>query len=176
MRRLGAAGASVVLLAIACGVPDGTDAPPVVAGLIVAVEPMQGAVTRYHLDSGASVDVDFNTTIPVLVTTPEPDTHDLLIAGRGPQGNWVMELGSGGRVGDVCFQVDRPAFDQPEAVDFLVQPTGNFSSQSPFTVRLRKAPSFSSLRGQEPRSDGWYVRGTVFCLNGRAEVTGQLPR
>ena len=158
-----------------CTAVQPTVATPEMAGIVIAVDLTDSNFERYRLDTGATVTVDRNSTI-IAYKTAEAKARDLVIAGRIPQGDWVMELGVGtvGKADIGCFGLTLDALDAGDSVIFQVEPMR--TTEPRWRVRLRKTRAFGWQSGGQPRSDGSYLEGTVFCLNGRGEVTGQLPR
>jgi hypothetical protein len=176
MKRLACLLLLVTLLA--CQPRGEAVAVPNFAGVVVAVDGPTGSVEHYRLDTGASITVDRNTTIVPVRTTPKVAARDLLVGGTIPQGDWVMELGwgqLGGRSDLGCFALALPAFDERDSIVFVVDPNGDSDVPAPWRLRLPKAAGFGWQPGGLPRSDGSY-RPNIFCLNGRGEVTGQVPR
>ena len=153
-------------------------AVPQVAGTVTAVEHTGGGfIDHYRLDTGAIVTVDRNTAIVAVRTTPEVKAGDLILAGKIPEGDWVMEIGEGtlaGRADIGCYGLTLDALDAGDSVIFQVERTKTTDPR--WRLRLPKTRAFGWQPGGQPRSDGSYVRGTSFCLNGRGEVTGQPPR
>jgi hypothetical protein len=166
------------VLLVGCTVPGPTVAAPEVAGTVIAVDHTGGGlIDHYRLQTGAIVTVDRNNTIVALRTTPEVKARDLILAGKIPEGDWVMEIGEGtlaGRADIGCYGLTLDALDADRSVIFQVEPTRTTDPR--WRLRLSTTPGFGWQRGGQPRSDGTYVGGTTFCLNGRGEVTGQLPQ
>jgi hypothetical protein len=137
------------------------------SGIVTAIVPISGAVERWSLDTGATIEFDLNHTQRAY-QTGNPAVGNLVLAGSAYGGHWVMQIKAGRRDSPPdCFAVTLPAIDRSDAVEFSVD--------GGWHLLLPKTPTFRWKPYHSPLEDGTYLYGTSFCLNDRGAVTGQPP-
>jgi hypothetical protein len=149
---------------------------PETAGIVTAIVPVRGALVRWSLSTGATVEFDLNHTI-LAYQNAIPAVGNLVIAGSMSHGRWVMQVGRGalGSPPD-CLLMNLQAFDRGNVIDFNVLTDENLDVQGGWHVRLPKTATFGWKPHGSPMSDGRYRLFTTFCLNERGEVAGQPPQ
>lgn len=124
---------------------------PEVAGIVTAIVPVSGALERWSLNTGATVEFDLNHTI-LAYQNEVPAVGNLVVAGRMSHGPWVMQVGPGALSAPAdCFAMRRPAFDHPDSVEFLIATYDQLDVAGGWRVRLPKAPTFGWKPGGSPR-------------------------
>jgi hypothetical protein len=165
----------------ACGPLGGTGATrpevvePETAGVITRIDYVNGAVERWALDNGATVEFDLNRTILGYQTNP-PAVGNLVVSGKMSQGRWVMQLGPGQLFAPKdCFAVRLPAIDRPNGIEFEMGTAETVGVRGGWRVRITKTPTFGWQPFGSPGKDGVYPPRTRICLNGRGQASGEPP-
>jgi hypothetical protein len=165
----------------ACGLLGGTGGArpevvePETSGVVTRIVDVSGAVERWVLDNGATVEFDLNKTILGYQTNP-PAVGNLVVSGTMSQGRWVMQLGPGELFSPKdCFAVRLPAFDRADSIEFEMGTAERVGVHGGWRVRIPKTPTFGWQPFGSPGKDGAYPPRTRICLNGRGQASGEPP-
>jgi hypothetical protein len=146
-----------VLAVLLVGACESQPKVPALAGVVQAIEPLQGQDERYVLETG---DVVINQSRDDQLYPPghgSARVGDLIIAGTEGHATWYLVIGAGppSAAGKPCFWLSVTGVDRGDSIDTSIG------------IRLQKTADFD--RG--PDTDGVYnEQPHEFCLDERGAI------